>query len=292
MTTVHFDKSFISQGCCRLGWSWEPMNRVWKNSSGTRYPNHCHEAGSLDGPGLIVEVGQKTFTRRHFGFKRWNCVLRAWCISVPYYCTRFSYLNKEPTVGKAILKGSFFGQLRLITRWSLSPFSFYCVFPSFLHLFLSLKVPTLFDSESLNMGAAPCEDFYRFACGSWRPRIPWIETAFKDMVAVAREDALRFLQTSRPPHVGSFGNTFSNMKSHFSINGSGVLADLYASRCSSICRATGSVFSCGIGVRTMQKVIGFRPFHSSRYRRCFQDMCMSYGGRFPCTLGRAIWRAN
>ncbi|EEC14556.1 hypothetical protein IscW_ISCW010592 [Ixodes scapularis] len=48
--------------------------------------------------------------------------------------------------------------------------------------------------ESLDKEARPCDNFYTFACGSWRPRLPGALTALRDMLAVDRMDVLRHLQ--------------------------------------------------------------------------------------------------
>ncbi|XP_077534661.1 endothelin-converting enzyme 2-like [Haemaphysalis longicornis] len=48
-------------------------------------------------------------------------------------------------------------------------------------------------SDSLNRNSTPCEDFYRFACGSWQPRVAVAQTAFRDLLAVAQLDAIRYL---------------------------------------------------------------------------------------------------
>ncbi|KAH9376376.1 hypothetical protein HPB48_001763 [Haemaphysalis longicornis] len=47
--------------------------------------------------------------------------------------------------------------------------------------------------DSLNRTIDPCEDFYRFACGSWQPRVAVAQTAFRDLLAVAQLDAIRYL---------------------------------------------------------------------------------------------------
>ncbi|CAN7995212.1 unnamed protein product, partial [Ixodes hexagonus] len=48
--------------------------------------------------------------------------------------------------------------------------------------------------DALDDKARPCDDFYGFACGSWRPRLPGALTALRDMLAVDRMDVLRHLE--------------------------------------------------------------------------------------------------
>ncbi|KAG0427483.1 hypothetical protein HPB47_025465 [Ixodes persulcatus] len=57
--------------------------------------------------------------------------------------------------------------------------------------------------ESLDEEARPCDNFYTFACGSWRPRLPGALTALRDMLAVDRMDVLRHLQPGSATSAGS-----------------------------------------------------------------------------------------
>ncbi|XP_075744282.1 endothelin-converting enzyme 2-like [Rhipicephalus microplus] len=47
--------------------------------------------------------------------------------------------------------------------------------------------------DSMNRNSSPCEDFYQFTCGSWRPRVAGAQTAMRDLLAVSQTDAIRFL---------------------------------------------------------------------------------------------------
>ncbi|KAH7970923.1 hypothetical protein HPB49_016714 [Dermacentor silvarum] len=53
--------------------------------------------------------------------------------------------------------------------------------------------------DSLNRTNSPCEDFYRFACGSWQPRVSVAQTAFRDLLDVAQLDAIRYLEAPATP---------------------------------------------------------------------------------------------
>ncbi|KAH6941512.1 hypothetical protein HPB50_019243 [Hyalomma asiaticum] len=57
--------------------------------------------------------------------------------------------------------------------------------------------------DSLNRSTSPCEDFYRFACGSWQPRVSTAQTALRDLLDVAQLDAIRYLEAPGTSEVAS-----------------------------------------------------------------------------------------